>query len=231
MEELPPVPERLLDASLEVAAMHGLSRLSVGDVAKRAGLSRQTLYKHFASRDDLISQTVLREAGRIVEQVIAASETEEDPEASLEAAVLEALRALRSHPLLDRLLATEHEALLPLLIDGTGSVQGAMQLVCLQVLESRLPEQDESQFARRRRPAQPDAAQLRRPPTRGRPGARRPLPRGAVMAGITGAPQTPTRPSSHPLLSEEPPWQPSPPRSTARRSPGETGSGTSGRWR
>ncbi len=171
--------------------MHGLSRLSVGDVAKRAGLSRQTLYKHFASRDDLISQTVLREAGRIVEQVIAASETEEEPEASLEAAVLEALRALRSHPLLDRLLATEHEALLPLLIDGTGSVQGAMQLVCLQVLESRLPEQDEPQlrvgadllsrmllsFAVR--PPEDDPALVARFLAR------------AVMAGITGAPQTP----------------------------------------
>ena len=125
--------------------MHGLSRLSVGDVAKRAGLSRQTLYKHFDSREDLIAQTVLRETSRIVEQVVAASEAEPEPEASLEAAILTALLAVRSHPLLDRLLATEPESLLPLLVEGSGSVQETMSLVCRQVLHARLPELGEVQ--------------------------------------------------------------------------------------
>ena len=172
--------------------MHGLSRLSVGDVAKRAGLSRQTLYKHFASRDDLIAQTVLREAGRIVEQVIAASETEDDPEASLEAAVLEALHAVRSHALLDRLLATEPEALLPLLIDGTGSVQGAVHLVCHQMLESRLPEHSEAQV---RVGADLLSRMLLsyavRPPE-GDPELVARILAHAVMAGITSTPQAPT---------------------------------------
>ena len=133
------VPERLLDAALEVAAIHGISRLSVGDVAKRAGLSRQTLYKHFASREDLIAQTVLREAGRMVEAVITAAEAHDDPVESLQVAIVETLQLVRTHPLLDRLLTTEPEALLPLLIDGQGSVLGAVQLICRQMLESRLP--------------------------------------------------------------------------------------------
>lgn len=133
----PPVPERLLDAALEVAAMHGLTRLSVGDVAKRAGLSRPTLYKHFASRDELVSQMVLREAGRIVEQVIAAAERHEDPFESLHDAIVTALQLLRGHPLLDRLLATEPEALLPLLIDGRTSVLDAVQEVAHQVIDRR----------------------------------------------------------------------------------------------
>ena len=132
-----PVPERLLDAALEVAAMHGLTRLSVGDVAKRAGLSRPTLYKHFASRDELMSQMVLREAGRIVEQVIAAAERHDDPFESLHDAIWTALHVLRGHPLLDRLLATEPEALLPLLIDGRTSVLDAVQDVARQVIDRR----------------------------------------------------------------------------------------------
>lgn len=132
-----PVPERLLDAALEVAAMHGLNRLSVGDVAKRAGLSRPTLYKHFASRDELVAQMVLREAGRIVEQVIAAAERHDDPFDSLYDAILTALHVLRGHPLLDRLLATEPEALLPLLIDGRASVLDAVQEVARQVIDRR----------------------------------------------------------------------------------------------
>lgn len=140
-----PAQERLLDAALEVAAVHGLSRLSVGDVAKRAGLSRQTLYKHFGSREDLIAQMVLREAGAMVEEIIAAAEAHEDPLASLEAAIVRALEVVRDHPLLDRLLATEPEALLPLLVDGEGSVLDAVDLVARQMLEARLPELSEPQ--------------------------------------------------------------------------------------
>ncbi len=117
--------------------MHGLNRLSVGDVAKRAGLSRPTLYKHFASRDELVAQMVLREAGRIVEQVIAAAEAHDDPFDSLYDAILTALHLLRGHPLLDRLLATEPEALLPLLVDGRASVLDAVQAVARQVIDRR----------------------------------------------------------------------------------------------
>jgi len=136
----PTAEERLLDATLEVAAVHGISRLSVGDVAKRAGLSRQTLYKHFASRDELVSRTVLREAGRMVELVIAAAALHDDPVASLEAAVLETLHLVRDHPLLDRLIATEPEALLPMLIDGQGAVLGAIRAISEQIIEERVPE-------------------------------------------------------------------------------------------
>ncbi|MFN8019436.1 MAG: TetR family transcriptional regulator [Acidimicrobiales bacterium] len=144
---LPTVPERLLDAAVEVAADHGLARLSVGDVAKRAGLSRQTLYKHFASKDELVAQAVLREAGRIVEQVIAAAESVEDPVGSLEAAVAEALRAFRGHPLLDRLIATEPEALLPMLIDGSGSVLEAINLIGRQMIGEAFPSLDPARAA------------------------------------------------------------------------------------
>jgi AcrR family transcriptional regulator len=123
-----------------VAATHGLARLSVGDVARRAGLSRQTLYKHFASREELITRAVVRETGRLVEQVIAAAEPIEDPVASLEVAIATALRLVRGHPLLDRLIATEPEALLPLLIDAPGTVQGAVGAIARRMLEDRLPD-------------------------------------------------------------------------------------------
>jgi AcrR family transcriptional regulator len=38
-----PIGEKILDATVEVALVHGLTRLSVADVAKRAGISRPTL--------------------------------------------------------------------------------------------------------------------------------------------------------------------------------------------
>lgn len=133
------VRDRLLDAAVDVAADHGLARLSVGDVAKRAGLSRQTLYKHFPSKDDLVAQAVLREAGRMVEESIAAADRFDDPQESLEAAIVTTLRVSREHPLLDRLVRTEPEALLPLLVSSEGPVADAVRAVVEQIIARKVP--------------------------------------------------------------------------------------------
>jgi AcrR family transcriptional regulator len=136
-----PVIDRLLDATLEVAADHGLQRLSVADVAKRAGLSRQTLYKHVGSKDELVARAVQREAERLMAVVVAAAETadDDDPLGSLRAAIVTMLDVVRTHPLLDRLLATEPEALLPLLVDGEGSVLGEVHVVIRTMIADRMP--------------------------------------------------------------------------------------------
>ncbi len=137
----PPVTvrDRILDAAVETAASHGLARLSVGDVAKRAGLSRQTLYKHFPSREVLVADAVLREAGRIVEQVIEAADAHESPQDSVQAAIVTTLRLTREHPLLDRLVRTEPEALLPLLV-GDSTVAVAVRAVVEQITARKLPD-------------------------------------------------------------------------------------------
>jgi AcrR family transcriptional regulator len=135
-----PARDRLLDAAVEAAAIHGLAKLSVGDVAKHAGLSRQTLYKHFPSKDVLIAEAVLRETETMVAAITAAAEPFEAPEEALEAAILTTLRLTREHPLLDRLVRTEPEALLPLLITDDGPVIAAVRRVVEAVIGERLPE-------------------------------------------------------------------------------------------
>ena len=50
--------ERILVATIEAASVHGIGRLSVADVAKRAGVSRPTVYKHFPSKDALVAAAV-----------------------------------------------------------------------------------------------------------------------------------------------------------------------------
>lgn len=140
MADTPSARDRLLDAAIEVASIHGLARLSVGDVAKRAGLSRQTLYKHFPSKDALVAETVLREAAQMVAQIVAAAEAHEDPWQSLRASILVTLQLTREHPLLDRLVRTEPEALLPLLIGEEGSVAAAVRGVVEQIITNRMPD-------------------------------------------------------------------------------------------
>lgn len=114
--------DRILDAAVEVASIHGLTRLSVGDVAKRAGLSRPTLYKHFGSKDELVAAAVAREAMDFTDQIVSVVDTIDDPRDALEAAMLTALELAREHPLLDRIVRTEPEALVPLLTADGGPV-------------------------------------------------------------------------------------------------------------
>lgn len=131
--------DRLLDAALGSAAIHGLAKLSVGDVARQAGLSRQTLYKHFPSKEALVAETILREAQRMVAEIVAAADAEDDPERSLEVAILTTLRVARDHPLLDRLVRTEPEALLPFLIADGGVVGTAVRGIVEQIIDQKVP--------------------------------------------------------------------------------------------
>ena len=138
MTDEPPesIRQRLLDAALEAATMHGITKLSMGDVARRAGLSRQTLYRYFPSKDALIAAVVGAQTTDLIGQVVGAAATIEDPRRSLEAALVTALRLLRDHPLLDRLLTTEPEALLPLLTtEGSPAMIQVRAVVELLVAE------------------------------------------------------------------------------------------------
>jgi AcrR family transcriptional regulator len=141
--ELSGTRDQLLAAAIEMAAVHGISRLSMGDVAKRAGYSRPTLYKHFPSKDVLVAAVVEQEAGVIVEAVLAAADAHEDPRQALEAAVLTALRLMREHPLLDRVISTEPEVLVPLLTTDAGPVLALARIPVQAITARRLPELDE----------------------------------------------------------------------------------------
>lgn len=50
---------RILDAALALAADGPVNGLRMADIAKRAGISRQALYLHFATRTDLLVATTL----------------------------------------------------------------------------------------------------------------------------------------------------------------------------
>ena len=134
------IPTRLLDAALEAATLHGISKLSRGEVAGRAGLSRQTLYRYFPSKDALVSAVVSAETSQLIEKVVAAALPFEDPQESLEAGLLAALRVTRDHPLLDRLIRTEPEALLPLITTEGSPVMTQVRSIVEMILAERTPD-------------------------------------------------------------------------------------------
>lgn len=131
--------DRILDAAMAAMASHGLARLSLEDVARESGMSRQTVYRYFGNRDALVTAAILREEQGFLDQMAAAVAQHAEVRPAMEAAIVTGLRAARNHPLLDRLLATEPEALLPFLTTGGGPVLSAARPAIHALLEQRLP--------------------------------------------------------------------------------------------
>ncbi len=57
--------QAILDACDTLMARFGFRKMTMDDVAREAGISRRTIYHHFANKEDL----GLRSIGRVVEQV------------------------------------------------------------------------------------------------------------------------------------------------------------------
>ena len=106
---------RILDAAFSAVRDFGISRTTVEDVAQRAGLSRQTVYRYFPSKDHLVLALVLREEEKFIEGTRRAFASEGDLRAAIVRAITFCLEYAREHPLLDRLLAADQETFLPYL--------------------------------------------------------------------------------------------------------------------
>ncbi|WP_167106643.1 TetR/AcrR family transcriptional regulator [Mycobacterium sp. DL592] len=57
--------EAILDAALVEFDRHGIRRVALDDVARRAGVSRTTIYRRFANKDDLVAAVMDRENVRL----------------------------------------------------------------------------------------------------------------------------------------------------------------------
>lgn len=71
-----PVPEspdstrdRLLEGALACMRRTGSTRLSLAEVARAAGIARQTIYAHFADREQLLAATVQHAALRLTDRI------------------------------------------------------------------------------------------------------------------------------------------------------------------
>ncbi|HEX2031985.1 MAG TPA: TetR family transcriptional regulator [Actinomycetota bacterium] len=128
---------RILEAAFRAVSTFGLSRFTMDDVARSAAVSRQTVYRYFPSRDDLILALVEREEETFLEGTRAAFSAHRRLEDAMEQALLFSLRAAREHPLLDRLLAAEPEALLPYLTIRGGPLLARARAVLEELVRGR----------------------------------------------------------------------------------------------
>jgi AcrR family transcriptional regulator len=113
--------DRLLDAARACVLAVGVRRTTVTDVARRAGVSRMTLYRRFPDLEGILAALMTREFGRLVaaaaEQAAGATTRER-----VVAMVTHGSRALAEDPLFVRLLDVDPELLLPY-VTHDGSVR------------------------------------------------------------------------------------------------------------
>ncbi|MFI1166911.1 TetR/AcrR family transcriptional regulator [Streptomyces sp. NPDC020801] len=107
------VARQILDAALEQFTIFGLRRSSVDDVAKRAGVSRVTVYRRFQTKDGLVEACLLREGSRFFQKLDAAVAALPTMEDRVVEGFVVALRYTRDHPLFGGLLRLEPEVVLP----------------------------------------------------------------------------------------------------------------------
>jgi AcrR family transcriptional regulator len=111
----------ILDAALVEFERHGFRRVALDDVARRAGVSRTTIYRRFANRDELVAAVIERE-NAVLFADIAAELTGAARSANYYVeAFVQSILMFRRHRVLDRMMTDEPALVLQLARDHYGA--------------------------------------------------------------------------------------------------------------
>lgn len=125
--------DAVLDAARDCVLAVGVRRTTLTDVARRAGVSRMTIYRRWPDVRTLVGDLMTREWVAVVAQ--AADGAAAPPTAPRQgqggarhrivAETVAGARAVREHPLMRKIIDVDPELLLPYVLDRTGASQKA----------------------------------------------------------------------------------------------------------
>ncbi|MEZ5112841.1 MAG: TetR/AcrR family transcriptional regulator [Nocardioidaceae bacterium] len=125
--------EAHIDAAKASILDIGWRRTTLTEVARRAGVSRMTIYRHWDDRERLLADLMTREWVAILEKASANSQDDQSLDGFIDLA-LSVVEGLRRNPLLRRILELDPEMVMPYILQRTGRSQKAM----LELLEARI---------------------------------------------------------------------------------------------
>jgi AcrR family transcriptional regulator len=117
---------QLLDAARECILAVGWRRTTLTDVARRAGVSRMTIYRVWPDMQTLLADLMTREWSQLAGTAALGAAAEATGAQRLAAGVVATVRALRENALLRRILEVDPEMLLPYLLDRRGRSQDSI---------------------------------------------------------------------------------------------------------
>ncbi len=114
-----PVLRATYDSIVEV----GVRRTTLADVARRAGVSRMTVYRKYDDLPRLLSALLTVELAQLLDETISRNADLPTQREQLACTAADTCAALAAHPIMQRVLAVDPEAILPLIVDRLGSTQ------------------------------------------------------------------------------------------------------------
>jgi AcrR family transcriptional regulator len=118
--ELREPEDAYLDAARDVILGVGWGRATLTDIARRAGVSRMTLYRRWPDTRALLADLLTRELSGLLAETV---REDDEGRAGLVDAVCRTVKALRVDPLLARIIELDPERLLPYLLERRGRSQ------------------------------------------------------------------------------------------------------------
>ena len=130
---MPVDDDLILDAAVDELRAYGLRRTSVDNVARRAGLSRATVYRRYENKNVLVQAALVRESARFFGEIVAAVGPLPTVRERLVEGFVVGLRLVRTDALLTRLLVSDPEELVPYLtLRGAGVIAAASEFLVAQ---------------------------------------------------------------------------------------------------
>ncbi|MFJ9555019.1 TetR family transcriptional regulator [Nocardiopsis sp. NPDC101807] len=139
-----PARERLMDAACAEVVSGGWAERRMADIATAAGVSRQTLYNVFGSKEGLLQAIVVREVNALLDRVVLLLDAEDgDPAHVVSRATRLVLRAARDSPLLHAVVTGDRD-LLPVLTTRSAPLLDVLGERIAAMLNGRRPDLDPS---------------------------------------------------------------------------------------
>lgn len=125
---------RMLDAAAELISARGVGGVTVAEVARNAGVSRPTVYRRWASADEIVRATLVRATVALIERF-------PEPATSRDEIVRDVLRfaeLFRADPLFGRLLEREPEVFTRYTLQRIGTSQRViLQWISVAIAEAQ----------------------------------------------------------------------------------------------
>lgn len=119
--------EEVLDAVVASVEAIGVRRTTMAEVARRAGMSRSTLYTHFSDVTEATAAALTRELLALLAEVLdEAGSPSGTGREQLVAAATRLAAVVPDDPLIERVLELDAELLVPYLVQRLGSSQRAI---------------------------------------------------------------------------------------------------------
>ncbi|MFJ4280622.1 TetR/AcrR family transcriptional regulator [Streptomyces massasporeus] len=116
----------VLDAVRDCVLAVGVRRTTMTDVARRAGLSRMTLYRRWPDVRSLVGDLMTREWIAVATGSMPETRPELGTRPPLIDGLVAGVEAFRAHPLFQKIVDVDPELLLPYVLDRRGASQEAL---------------------------------------------------------------------------------------------------------